>query len=620
MLNDGVIAAVARRHLRAWRVREAEMLLEDWGMREPGSASLQALQGWLCLMMGRKEDGRLLVQNAVEAAPNCAFAYVAMGALHAAEGQRDEAELCWQRALVLDPADVDASALLVQSRRQAQDVVGAEQVARNAILAAPQDAMAHFVLAETLLGRPDGQEEALRLVARGVSLEPDEWRGWLVYGRALTHAGRLAEARARFERALLVRPAEPEALQALATACLQDAAWTEAERLAKKIVVLSPKQVQGYRILATAQAAQNRIDEAIGVLLQALRVTPGDLGALMDVAGLHRRAGRLDEAMTVARQAQALFPSIAAPAYLVAELDLYQGNTGDAFEALSRLELSKPEWLHTTRLPADAASINGRAVVLKGDSLSQVLLLARYAPRLAAMGADVYVSCTQAMQWGGLAGRLQGIRALIEQPTDVPESALVEPIICLPARFGIKEDEPLWQGAYLEVDAQHVEQVHAALADAPRPWVGIEFHGTMDAAVLAAVAGAVRAVGGTAVVLSPGIDPAIVGEPTIWPRLPDSYIFAVWVTALDTVIANDGITASIAGPLGKSAHILLGSDCDSLWGMGSDRTPWYPHLRLYRETHGAGWGEALTALHQAISPLACAASASQLETRTDHVY
>ncbi len=620
MLSDGTIAAVARRHLRAGRVREAEMLLEDWGMRQPGSASLQALQGWLCLMTGRREDGRRLVENAVEAAPHFAFSYVAMGALHAAEGRHDEAELCWQRALVLDPADVDASALLVQSRRQAKDVVGAEQVARTAILAAPQDAMAHFVLAETLLARPDGLEEALHLVARGVSLEPDEWRGWLVYGRALTHAGRLAEARARLERALLVRPDEPEVLQALATACLREALWTEAERLAKKIVVLSPKQVQGYRILATAQAAQNRIDDAMSVLLHALRIMPGDLGALMDLAGLYRRAGRLDEAVTVARQAQALFPSMAAPAYLVAELDLYRGNTSDAFEALSRLELAKPERLHASRLPADAVSTSGRAVVLMGDSLSQVLLLARYALRLAAMGADVYVSCAQAMQWGGLAGCLRGVTALIEQLTDAPENALVEPILCLPARFGIKENEPLWTGAYLEVDAQHVDQVQVALADTPRPWVGIELNGTTDATVLAAMVRAVRAVGGTAVVLSPGIDPAIIGEPTVWPRIPDLYIFAVWVAALDTVMAADGITTSVAGPLGKSAHILLGTDCDSLWGMGTDRTQWYPHLRLYRESPEAGWGEALMALHQAVLLLACSASADQAETRTDHVY
>lgn len=620
MLNEGAIVAAARRHLRAGRVRETEMLMEDWGERQSGSVLLQVLQGWLCLMAGRKEDGRQLVENAVEAAPHLAFAYVAMGVLHAAEGQREEAELCWQRALVLDPADVDASALLVQSRQQANDMVGAEQVARNAILVAPQDAMVHFVLAETLLARPDRLDEALRLVARGVLLEPDEWRGWLVYGRALTHARRLPEARARFERALLVRPDEPEVLQALATACLQDGLWTEAERLAKKIVVLSPKQVQGYRILATAQASQNRIDDAMSVLLHALRVTPGDLGALMDLAVLHRRAGRLDEAMTVARQAQALFPSIAAPAYLVADLDLYRGHTSDAFEALSRLELAKPERLHASRLPADAASTNGRAVVLTGDSMSQVLLFARYAPRLAAMGADVYVSCAQAMQWGGLVGRLTGVTALIEQLTDAPENALVEPIICMPARFGIKDGEALWNGAYLEVDAKHVDQVQVALADAPRPWIGIELNGTMDASVLAAMVRAVRAVGGTAVVLSPGIDPAIIGEPTVWPRIPDLYIFAAWVKALDTVIANDGITASIAGPLGKSAHILLGTDCDSLWGMGSDRTPWYPQLRLYRESPGAGWGEALTALHQDILLLTGSASAGQTETRTDHVY
>ena len=619
MLTDAMMVAGARRHLRAGRVREAEMLMEDWGLRQPCSASLQALQGWLCLMAGRAEDGRRLAENAVEAAPHLAFAYVVMGAWHAAEGRSEEAELCWQRALVLDPADADASALLVQSRRQANDTVGAEQVARNAMLAAPQEAMSHFVLSEVLLVRSDGLEEALRLVARGVSLEPDEWRGWLVYGRALTHAGRLPEARARFERALLVRPDEPEVLQALASACLQEDLWAEAERLAKKIVVLSPKKMDGYRLLAAAQAAQKRIDDALGVLLHALRVIPGDLGALMDLAGLHRRAGRLEEATTVARQAQALFPAVAAPAYLAAELDLYRGHTSEAFVALARLEGPQHGPLHTSRLPVDAAAIDGRAVVLTGDSLSQVLLLARYAPRLAALGADVYLRCTQAMPWGELAGRLTGVTAFIEKPTAAPANALFEPIICMPARFAISDDEPLWNGSYLDVAPHHVDQVQAALADKPRPWVGLELNGTTDAAVLAAMVQAVRAVGGTAVVLGPGIDPAIVGEPTVWPRIPDLYVFAAWVKALDTVLATDGLTASIAGPLGKSAHILLGVDCDALWGMGTDHTQWYPHLRLYRESREAGWIDALTVLHLAVLMLAGSASGGQAETPADHV-
>lgn len=620
ILNDGTITAVVRRHLRAGRVREAEMVMEDWGARQPGNASLQVLQGWLFLISGRSEDGRRLVENAVDAAPHLAFAYVAMGALHAAEGLREKAELCWQRALVLDPADIDASALLVQSRLQAHDAVGAEQFARNAILAGPREAMPHFILAETLLARPEGLEEALHLVARGVSLEPDEWRGWLVYGRALTHAGRWPEARARFERTLLIRPDEPEALQALAFACLQEALWVEAERLAKRIIVLSPKQAHGYRILAAAQESQNRKDDAQGVLLHALRVIPGDLGTLMDLASLHRRAGRIEEAATVAKQAQALFPKMMAPAYLVAELDLYRGNTCEAFEALARLALAKPEALNSTRSPVDAISIEGRAVVLTGDSLAQVLLLARYAPRLAAMGADVYVSCAQAMQWGGLAGRLAGVTALIERLTDTPEDALVEPIICLPARFGIKEGEPLWDGAYLDVEAHHADQVQAALAEKPHPWVGIELDDMTDKTVLPAIVQAIRAAGGTAVVLSPGFDPAIVGEPTVWPQIPDLYVFAVWVKALDTVVASDAITASIAGPLGKSAHILLGTDCDSLWGMSTDRTQWYPHFRLYRESPEAGWGDALKELHDAVLLLASLGAAGQVEPPAGHVY
>lgn len=616
MLSDATIVAVARRHLRAGRVHEAEILTEEWHAHHPGSAALQVLQGWLCLVSGRRDDARQLVENAVQVAPHLAFAYVALGVLHAADGQQEEAELCWERALVLDPADSDASAFLVQLRCRTGDRIAAEQLARQALVACPRDAMAHFILVETLLARSDGVEEALRLVASGVALEPDEWRGWFVYGRVLAHAGQLPEAHAKFERALLVRPDEPEVLKALASVCLQQTLWAEAERLAKKMMVLSPRQIHGYRILANAQAAQNRTDDALGVLLHALRVMPDDLGALMDLAGLHRRSGRLEEAATVARQAQAIFPGVVAPAYFMADLDLYRGNTSAAFEVLAKLELAKPRTVNNARLPDQDFSIAGCTVVLTGESVSQVLLLARYAPRLVALGADVYLNCGQEMQWGGLAGHLTGVTALIERLTDAPENALVEPIICLPARFGIQGDKPVWGGAYLEVAAHHVAQVRVALADKPRPWVGIELNGMADPSVLPAIMRAIRAAGGTAVVLGSGIDPATVGEPTVWPRIPDLYVFAAWVKALDSMISADGVTSSVSGPLGTSAHILLGTDCDSLWGVDSDRTPWFPHLRLYRQSLTAGWGEALHALHDDIVLLVPIAPADLVEIST----
>jgi hypothetical protein len=48
------------------------------------------------------------------------------------------------------------------------------------------------------------------------------------------------------------------------------------------------------------------------------------------------------------------------------------------------------------------------------------------------------------------------------------------------------------------------------------------------------------------------------------PHITDLYELAVWVEALDTVIAFDGLLPAVAGPLGKHAHILLDLERDAL--------------------------------------------------------
>jgi tetratricopeptide (TPR) repeat protein len=247
-------------------------------------------------MGGRTDDGRDRIEAAVTAAPNSAFAYVALGVMHDGAGRLDDAELCWQRALNIDPADVDAAALLTQARVRAGDMAGAERIARAALVAQPKEAFAFFSLAKVLLDSAD-IDEALQLCTRGIELEPEDWRGWLVYARVLTRAHRADEARASLERALLVQPGEPEVMHELALACLGQSDWPEAERLARKVTVLNPRKAQAYLVLARARAGQERFDVAGEGLLHALRVIPDDADLLLALAEIRRRAGHIDEAI-----------------------------------------------------------------------------------------------------------------------------------------------------------------------------------------------------------------------------------------------------------------------------------------------------------------------------------
>jgi hypothetical protein len=59
--------------------------------------------------------------------------------------------------------------------------------------------------------------------------------------------------------------------------------------------------------------------------------------------------------------------------------------------------------------------------------------------------------------------------------------------------------------------------------------------------------------------------------------------------ALDLVISVDSMPAHLAGALGVRAWTLLRHEPDWRWFSGRDDSPWYPSMRLFRETRAGDW-------------------------------
>ena len=74
-----------------------------------------------------------------------------------------------------------------------------------------------------------------------------------------------------------------------------------------------------------------------------------------------------------------------------------------------------------------------------------------------------------------------------------------------------------------------------------------------------------------------------------WQRLKDFLDTARIVAELDLVITVDTSVAHLAGAMGKPVWILIASSPDWRWGLGTETTPWYPTMRLFRQPLGEGW-------------------------------
>jgi hypothetical protein len=85
------------------------------------------------------------------------------------------------------------------------------------------------------------------------------------------------------------------------------------------------------------------------------------------------------------------------------------------------------------------------------------------------------------------------------------------------------------------------------------------------------------------------------------PHLQDYGDTAVIVDALDLVITVDTSVAHLAGALGKTVWTLLPYVPDWRWGLEGETTPWYPTMRLFRQTRAGDWAEVLNRVALALS-------------------
>ncbi len=76
---------------------------------------------------------------------------------------------------------------------------------------------------------------------------------------------------------------------------------------------------------------------------------------------------------------------------------------------------------------------------------------------------------------------------------------------------------------------------------------------------------------------------------------------AALLSALDLVITIDTTTAHLAGALGMPTWTLLPSVAEWRWGRTGHATPWYPTMRLFRQTEPSTWEPVVVAVANALA-------------------
>jgi Flp pilus assembly protein TadD len=490
----------------------------------------------------------------------------------------------------------------------------------------------------------------------GIEPEPGSLRDRAV---RLALEGRYAEAEVCAREALRLRPGDVATMNELGVAIWKQGREAEAEAIYREACAIEPDDFRTWTNLGLSLSSQFRSDEAEACFREALRIHPKVFHAQMGLGNALSNRGEYEAATAWLESALAMCPDSVDALHNVAVNLVRQGRWAEAVDYYERAIAIDPtppdlrrnygyallatgdyergwpehEW-RLNCLPHPGVKINrtfwngdrfpDRTILLHFEQgYGDVLQFIRYAPMVKRRGGRVAVLCQPALV--RLLSRCEGVDLVCDGRGFEPACHIQVPLMSLPAIFGTTIETIPSQFPYLHPDPAQVEHwrtVMARLDEAAggvRPFrIGVVWQGRPEHKAdhwrsfsierfgpIAAIPGvelvSLQAEHGTEQLAALNGRIPIVELPGR--RARDFSETAAIASQLDLIVAPCTAVAHLAGGLGVPVWVAMSYTADWRWMADREDTPWYPTMRLFRQSSIGDWdgvfrriGEELRAL------------------------
>ncbi len=426
-------------------------------------------------------------------------------------------------------------------------------------------------------------------------------------------AGRLDEAISSYLRLLAVKPYHAELHNNLGVALRLVGKLDASVSHHRLSLAADPDNPALQSNLGNALRAANRLDEAVKHHFQSIRLNRDYAEGFYNLALCLRDLGRLDEAVGCFSRALALNPDNRRTRTELAIALLMRGELEAGFasyESRKRLpETPKPDFAQ----PAwDGGPIEGKRILLYPEQgLSDALLFVRFARELKRRGATVLVLCQALLK--ELLADAEYIDTAVAEGEKLPEFDVHASLVSLPHLC--RADFDAISAPYLK--ASDANRIKLGRLDRAKLRVGIYWAampgqpqdrqrsvpfphflalaGDPELLIFSLQGGAHQkdiqqfGAGGLVHDVGRGI-----------------FDFAEAATALsqlDLLISIDAPIAHLGAAMGLKTWVLLPSNADWRWQLGGSRAPWYPSVRLFRQSGSGDWESVFAGVRHELDKL-----------------
>lgn len=474
-------------------------------------------------------------------------------------GEIQAATELYQSVLADEPTQPDALHMLGLIAQQKQNPELALKLIEAALAKKPDMALAWCNRTTVLrvLGR---REEALQSAQQAIEADPKLADGWDMAGSLLREMRRYEEAVAHHKRAVELQPKNIRFQSNYAVLLLETGDLVGAYKAVKETEKLDDKFV------------------------------PVTLGNVLKGAGYPERA------VPCFRKTSELMPQYHEAKINEALAWLQIG----AFEEGWDLWEQRPETTDRFKtLPLWKGERVKHLLLYEEQGMGDAIQFIRYLPMLKERAERITLQLT---------GYLQKLMA--ENFTDLTVLSLDEPVakadariqlMSLPHLFKTRLDNIPCSIPYMRAPEKWRAPWRKHLAAIPKPWIGLVWGGNPNnrndhvrSIPFAELDPLITAGGAHFISLQKGVQKAqvnfaVTGIFDADPFLTDFTATAGLIAELDLLITVDTAVVHLAGAMGKPAWLLIPFDPDWRWLLGREDSPWYPSLKMYRQSQPRDW-------------------------------
>ena len=535
------------------------------------------------------------------------------------QGKFALAELLYWKVLDLDPKHPQALGMLGLLEAHKGNTSGAVDLLRKSIAIQPNNPTTHLNLA-LLLQSSGAHGDAVTEFDHTMALSPGTASLHNSRGVSLHQVGRHQDALESFTRAAQLDPRSAAEAHMNAGVSLYELKRFE-ESLAS--LELALQMVPGNADVRLNQGNTlielNRHEEALQAFRDVIAKCPQAHDVLMNMANALRDLRRFDEALEYYDRALSVAVSNADIHFNRSLCLLTMGDYERGWEEYewrrkvdllydTQREFSAPLWL-------GAEPLQGKTILLHAEQgLGDTIQFCRYAALVAAQGAFVILEVQKSLI--DILHSMDGVDQLIATGADPGPYDYHCPLLSLP--FALRTTHCNLPAAvpYLSANPERITRWRDVINPGkPGLRIGLAWAGNtahrqnhhrsvkLLARLLAVIPAGARCWSLQKEVCDEDLS-LIVRSGRMWcfdaNAFPDT---AAQIMSLDVVITVDTSIAHLAGALGKPTLLLLAFNCDWRWMTQREDSPWYPHMRLLRQSTPGDWASVLTKLSHELRTL-----------------